>query len=44
MFLLFGTTGELDDVDVDDDEYLRIVRQTFTDCGVASLITSTTSQ
>jgi hypothetical protein len=44
MFLLFGTTGELDDVDIDDDEYLGIVRQTFTDCGVTSLTTTTASQ
>jgi hypothetical protein len=44
MFELFGASGDLDDIDVDDDEYLRIVRQIFTDCGVASLITSTTSQ
>ena len=44
MFALFGSSGNLDDVDVDDEEYLDLVRQTFVDCGVASLITTTTSQ
>jgi len=44
MFELFGSSDNLDDVDIDDEEYLGIVRQTFTDCGVASLITATTSQ
>lgn len=44
MFELFGSSGNLDDVDVDDEEYLGIVRQTFVDCGVTSLVTTTTSQ
>ena len=44
MFALFGYSGNLDDVDVDDEEYLGIVRQTFVDCGVTSLVTTTTSQ
>lgn len=44
MFALFGSSGNLDDVDVDDEEYLGIVRQTFVDCGVTSLVTTTTSQ
>ena len=44
MFELFGASGDLDDIDVDDEEFLGIVRQTFVDCGVASLITATTSQ
>ena len=44
MFALFGSSGNLDDVDVDDEEYLDIVRRTFVDCGVTSLVTTTTSQ
>ena len=44
MFALFGSSGNLDDVDVDDEEYLDFVRQTFVDCGVTSLVTTTTSQ
>jgi hypothetical protein len=44
MFELFGSSGNLDDVDIDDEEYLGIVRQTFVDCGVSSLVTTTTSQ
>ncbi len=44
MFALFGSSGNLDDVDVDDEEYLDLVRQTFVDCGVTSLVTTTTSQ
>ncbi len=44
MFALFGSSGNLDDVDVDDEEYLDIVRQTFVDCGVTSLVPTTTSQ
>ena len=44
MFALFGSSGNLDDVDVDDDEYLDLVRQTFVDCGVTSLVPTTTSQ
>ncbi len=44
MFELFGSSGNLDDVDVDDEEYLEIVRQTFVDCGVSALVTTTTSQ
>ena len=44
MFALFGSSDNLDDVDVDDEEYLDLVRQTFVDCGVTSLVTTTTSQ
>jgi hypothetical protein len=44
MFELFGSSDNLDDVDIDDEEYLGIVRQTFVDCGVTSLVTTTTSQ
>ena len=44
MFALFGSSGNLDDVDVDDEEYFDLVRQTFVDCGVTSLVTTTTSQ
>ena len=44
LFALFGSSGNLDDVDVDDEEYLDLVRQTFVDCGVTSLVTTTTSQ
>ena len=44
MFALFGSSGNLVDVDVDDEEYLDLVRQTFVDCGVTSLVTTTTSQ
>ena len=44
MFALVGSSGNLDDVDVDDEEYLDLVRQTFVDCGVTSLVTTTTSQ
>ncbi len=44
MFALFGSSGNLDDVDVDDEEYLDLVRQTFVDCGVTSLVPTTTSQ
>ena len=44
MFALFGSSGNLDDADVDDEEYLDLVRQTFVDCGVTSLVTTTTSQ
>ena len=44
MFALFGSSGNLDDVDVVDEEYLDIVRRTFVDCGVTSLVTTTTSQ
>ena len=44
MFALFGSSDNLDDVDVDDEEYFDLVRQTFVDCGVTSLVTTTTSQ
>lgn len=44
LFALFGATGQLDDVDLDDEEYFDIVRQTFVDCGITALTTSTTSQ
>ena len=44
MFALFGSSDNLDDVDVDDEEYFDLVRQTFVNCGVTSLVTTTTSQ